>query len=275
MLGVTTTPVEAPIATWRLLGGDSVSPGGPPGDADNDGIPDEVEAGVGRNPLVKYNDIFGDARLFAMQQYRDFIRREGDAPGIAFWTNQITTNTQDRAETIRSFFDSYEFQVLGSPVVRLYFAYFLRIPDYAGVDFWMGQSRAGTPLATISQNFAASAEFDARYGALNNSQFVDLVYQNVLGRAPDAPGKAFWQGQLDANAMSRGQVMLGFSESDEYRISSIGKVFVTMMYVGMLRRAPEQAGFDFWVDYVNRGNPRLSLIRGFLASPEYRARFLP
>ena len=69
--------------------------------------------------------------------------------------------------------------------------------------------------------------------------------------------------------------MLGFSESDGVPRHVATEVYVTMMYVGMLRRAPEQQGFDFWVSYRNAGNSGLALIDGFLASQEYRGRFLP
>lgn len=61
----------------------------PSTDTDVDGVPNGVEANEGLNPTVKDNDIFATTakgnRLFAMQQYRDFLSREGDAGGIAFW----------------------------------------------------------------------------------------------------------------------------------------------------------------------------------------------
>jgi hypothetical protein len=48
-----------------------------------------------------------------------------------------------------------------------------------------------------------------------------------------------------------------------------------MMYVGMLRRAPDSGEFSFWVNYRDSGNSGPALINGFLAAPEYRNRFLP
>src|SRR5205814_794120 len=144
-----------------------------------------------------------------------------------------------RAQVIESFFNSSEFQGAISPVARLYFAYFLRIPDYNGMDFWIRYYRSGNSLQSISNFFAQSVEFQSRYGSLDNGQFVDLVYRNVLGRAPDAGGFAFWKAELDSGRRTRGQVMLGFSESAEYRQVSDSEVFVTMMYTGMLRRAPD------------------------------------
>ena len=246
----------------------------PNSDTDSDGIPNGVEPVEGRNPCVKDNDIF-NARLFAMQQYRDFLGREGDSGGIVFWTNQLSTGSATRAQVISNFFNSSEFQGSTAPVTRLYFAYFLRIPDYGGLQYWVNQYRQGTALDSISQAFAQSQEFINRYGALSNENFVTLVYQNVLGRPPDPGGYSFWLDQLNNGGMSRGQVMLGFSESAEYKQTSFNKVFVVQLYVSMLKRAPDQGGFDSWVNALNGGASGLALIQGFLDSPEYHSRFLP
>jgi hypothetical protein len=51
------------------------------------------------------------------------------------------------------------------------------------------------------------------------------------------------------------------------------EVFVTMIYVGMLRRSPEEEGFSYWVNYLDSGNSGLGLIDGFLNSTEYANRF--
>jgi ELWxxDGT repeat protein len=244
------------------------------GDADADGIPDCVELAEGRNPETKDNDVFSDARLFAMQQYRDFFNREGDEGGITYWSSQIGSNNLSRGEVIESFLGSGEFRGNVAPVVRLYSAYFRRLPDYTGLTFWIDYKRQGNSLIAISQQFAQSAEFTNRYGSLDNGQFVDLVYQNVLGRAPDAGGRAYWIGQLEAGA-PRGSVMLSFSDSTEFQQVTANEVYVTIAYIGMMRRKPDQSGFDFWTGYLDAGNSGLALINGFLNSAEYRSRFLP
>jgi len=95
----------------------------------------------------------------------------------------------------------------------------------------------------------------------------------VLGRPPDGPGLAYWTQQVNSG-MTRGQMMVQFSESPEYRVSIESEVFVTMMYTGMLRRAPDAGGFDYWVGQRDHGTAQ-GLIAGFLASQEYRSRFLP
>ena len=70
-------------------------------------------------------------------------------------------------------------------------------------------------VAPTAASFAASAEFRDRYGSLDDTAFVRLVYANVLGREPDGGGLAYWSGLLAAG-VDRGTVMVGFSESAEF-----------------------------------------------------------
>ena len=81
---------------------------------------------------------------------------------------------------------SFGEKTFGAKISRLYLAYFLRLPDFSGMQYWMSQRSAGRSLADVSSAFAASPEFINTYGRLDNRGFVGLVYQNVLGRAPDA-----------------------------------------------------------------------------------------
>lgn len=101
-------------------------------------------------------------------------------------------------------------------VARLYSAYFDRAPDAGGWGFWNQQSVDGMTLWRASDFFADSTEFKQIYGAsLSNQAFLELVYQNVLDRSPDAGGLQYWLQRM-ASGTTRGQVMVFFSESPEY-----------------------------------------------------------
>lgn len=103
----------------------------------------------------------------------------------------------------------------GSQVWRLYSAYFLRHPDQVGFDYWLQIRQTGVSQTVISDLFAGSKEFDLRYGSLDNGEFVNQVYRNVFLRDADQEGSVYWVGLLD-RGMSRGEMMLMFSESREY-----------------------------------------------------------
>lgn len=211
---------------------------------------------------------------FVLQQYRDFLSREGDAGGVAYWRGRLESGATSRDALAASFLESPEFRGRVAPVARLYFAYFLRVPDYGGLLHWVTFADANS-LSAVSDAFAASPEFANRYGSTDNGGFVQLVYQNVLGRAPDPAGQAHWTSQLEDGAMSRGDVMLAFSEGGEFRASTGNETLVAITYAGMLRREADAGGFGFWVDYLDDGNSPRALIAGFLSAPEYRSRFAP
>ena len=99
---------------------------------------------------------------------------------------------------------------------RIYKAALGRAPDAQGLGDWIRSLDAGDSLEThVAAGFTNSAEFIQKYGAHpTDTQFITLLYQNVLGRAPDAPGLKNWQDALNSGS-SREHVLVGFSESQE------------------------------------------------------------
>ncbi|MDO9602297.1 MAG: DUF4214 domain-containing protein, partial [Rhodocyclaceae bacterium] len=109
-------------------------------------------------------------------------------------------------------------------VYRLYQAAFNRAPDKVGLNYWIGQGDTSVPLTTIAAGFTGSVEFRNTYGSLTNHQFVDQLYQNVLHRAGESGGLAYWYGQIDNGSMTREQALVGFSESTENQAAVIGTI---------------------------------------------------
>ncbi|HZH28886.1 MAG TPA: DUF4214 domain-containing protein [Azospirillaceae bacterium] len=100
---------------------------------------------------------------------------------------------------------------------RLYQAAFDRTPEAAGVGFQTRAMDNGLALREVAGHFIASPEFQARYGTpatVTDRDFVTLLYENVLGRAPDAGGLAFHMGAL-ADGYAHGDLLAFFSESPE------------------------------------------------------------
>jgi len=126
---------------------------------------------------------------------------------------------------------------------RLYQAAFARQPDVPGLSFWIGQMDNGAALEVVAAAFIGSAEFTGLYGTNpGNEQFVTLLYQNVLSRLPDAGGLAFWVDKLDAGAMTRSEVLIGFSESVENKANTLPAVQNGIAYTPLL--ATPTAGSD-------------------------------
>lgn len=99
------------------------------------------------------------------------------------------------------------------PLLRLYDAAFNRDADGAGAGYWLNLSEQLGAVG-IANNLIGSQEFVEQYGELDQSTFVDLMYSNVLDRAADAAGKAYWLSQLEEGA-DQGMIMVGIAESQE------------------------------------------------------------
>ncbi|HRX69807.1 MAG TPA: DUF4214 domain-containing protein [Candidatus Competibacteraceae bacterium] len=208
---------------------------------------------------------------FASALYTQFYGRDGDAEGIAFWADQIDACALTPAAVVMDFFQAAEFAEVVAPTARLYFAAFNRIPDGAGLDFWVRRNRAGSSLTAIAAFFVESVEFVNRYGAgLSEAAFVDVLYQNVLGRVADAQGRAFWVAALTAGRMTRGQVLLGFSESPENRAKTAAEIQVTLLYEGLIGRPPTPAELQ-----AGRNQPLEALINALLNSSVYAGPDVP
>jgi hypothetical protein len=140
----------------------------------------------------------------ALDGDRDGVACESNARAGEFWNGRCAIS---RAEGVTN-----------NSVARLYGAYFRRPADQGGLNYWVPKYRSGEMcLADISNYFATSHEFVSTYGAVDNANFVRLVYVNVLGREPDAAGYNYWSQQITFGGMTRGAMMIGFSESREFR----------------------------------------------------------
>ena len=100
-------------------------------------------------------------------------------------------------------------------LVELYTAFFNRIPDADGMAYWIGRRAAGDTLVQIAESFYAAAvspQFSALTGygpSMNNSDFVTVIYKNVLGRSSvDAEGMLYWSGRLADGSETPGSLVL-------------------------------------------------------------------
>jgi hypothetical protein len=97
------------------------------------------------------------------------------------------------------------------------------------------------------------------------------LYQAAFNRAPDSTGIGFWMKQMD-NGMRLVDVARDFVNSDEfvklYGPAPGNSAFLTNLYQNALHRAPDQTGFDFWMDSLAHGTDRAVVLKDFSESPE-------
>lgn len=242
-----------------------------------------VEAAEGIAPPAP----FPTWEAFVDTQYVDF---RVDVPGgldddhdaYAAWAGSLASGAKQPGDLIAELRGSSDNVTNVDSVARLYRAYLGRIPDVSGLRYWVYKRRFGVEpyqyfgdewtLQRISDSFAGSSEFKTKYGALTNRQFVSRIYTDVLGRAAETGGLNYWTGQLDKKKKTRGQVMIGFSESNEYRRKQAEPTDAVVSYTSMLGRAPTTSELDAWVARQRAGTTLSVLAGELLASPAYAAR---
>lgn len=192
-------------------GGDDTLIGG---DAD-----DEIDGGIGRDTVVYDGlrddfdtDLLNDGRIVLTHAHGETDRLV-DIERLEFSDGNLIFD-----------FDSPN---LGF-VYRLYSAAFDRVPDEAGLTFWLGEadlldqqglSETDKQLH-IANIFQQSAEFQQLVGDdATNYEYIDAVYRNTLDRPPDQEGHDFWTMRLDEGT-TRAEILVLFSESIENRLAT-------------------------------------------------------
>ena len=174
-------------------------------------------------------------------------------------------------------------------VIRLYENVLGRKYDVDGMQRWVAQLKNGDRTGGfVAHGFFFSPEFINRH--TSNSQYVEILYRTLLGRAPDVGGRDRWIAQLDAG-WPRENIFAGFVNSIEFGqfCSSAGvergfytpppagaaRVFVTRLYRLALLREPDLGGLNGWHNGLRTGaHTGASVAYGFIFSNEMFGRNL-
>jgi hypothetical protein len=268
-------------------------------------IPDTVPSA---NPL-------DTSSFFVRQQYLDFLGREPDPNGLAFWTNEITScgTTQacieaKRINTSAAFFLSIEFQDTGYLVYRMYKSAYgnlpgapvpLRLSEFTpdrqqisqglvvGVGNW--QTLLENNKQAFALDFVSRSRFATAYPtSLTPAEFVDRLFANAsvtpLAADRDAAIAEFGAAGTSAESAARARALRRVAENSDFARRETNRAFVLMQYFGYLRRNPNDApdsdfsGYDFWLAKLDQfqGNfVDAEMVKAFLVSSEYRRRFGP
>jgi hypothetical protein len=239
--------------------------------------------------------------FFVRQHYLDFLSREPEVgePWSAVLNNCSDVNNNpacDRLTVSGAFFGSPEFQLKGYFVYRFYKLAFTRLPLYTEIVTDMRAVTGQTPAevfakkAAFTNGFVQRMEFTNTYGGTNAEYVTTLMGRYGLTQittpdpaAPDGTIKVTLTSTDLTNrlngvggTLTRAQVLRAIADSDQVFSLEFNQAFVAMQYYGYLRRIPEPAGFNSWLDYLNaHPTDSRTMVNGFMNSTEYRLRFGP
>jgi len=246
--------------------------------------------------------VIDETQFFVRQHYLDFLDREPDPGGLAYWTNEITRCGSDvrciherRLGVSAAFFVEMEFQDTGYYVYRFYKASFGRQPNYAEFTSDRNKVIGGSNLEAKKQAFADEwvqrpAFLQAYPITMSNTELVNKLF-DTAGLTASIYNPQRQQEILALNAgRSRALVLRDVIEIPDFKnipdpngprysevkqISQYNPAFVLMQYFGYLRRNVDQGGYDFWLDVVNNREPNNyhGMVCAFITSTEYQHRF--
>ena len=207
---------------------------------------------------------------------------------LTFPTNQFSTYTIVKKQAA----ENNDAQVK-SFVERMYTVALGRGSDTDGLAYWCRELAGNKQnAADIAYGFFFSTEYKQKNRS--NEQFVDDLYETILGRKADPEGKAAWVKALK-NGRSRESVLAGFVNStefsgmcDEYNIprgtmeedgSSICnsgvRSFVLRNYTKALGRKGETTGVEDWCNSINKKKMTPAAVaESFFQSQEFKNRKL-
>jgi len=117
--------------------------------------------------------------------------------------------------------------------------------------------------------------FQQAYGGLTNDGYVDALIGHT--------GISFSQSErnnlidgLNRGSLTRATALRAIVENGRFMDAKRNEAFVMMQYFGYLRRNPDEAGFQFWLNKLNQFNgnfEQAEMVKAFIVSGEYRNRF--
>ncbi len=253
------------------------------------------------------------SQFFVRQHYVDFLNRAPDAPGLAFWTNEIESCGADaqcrevkRVHVSAAFFLSIEFTETGvfalrarraafgsrssSAASRVTLDEFLRDSRQLGEGVIVGpttdwQQRLEQNKLDYLARLVETDAFRARYpDTLTPTQYVNALFQTA-GVTPTADERnAALAGYGWGGTTGRASALKRVAESASVANAEFDPAFVLSEYFGYLRRNPTDApdsddsGYQFWLSKLDQFQGdfvKAEMVKAFISSAEYRRRFGP
>lgn len=211
---------------------------------------------VGR--VRRFGPFNPDATAYIRRQFLDFVDRQPTAGELSIWTSTLVRAAPSSIVALLAAGPTWQ---QAAAVTRLYYAGLGRAPSTASLRTYIGRSLDGQSLRQIAPAFAAN------WDHLSDSAYVAKLYELALGQTSCACTRSPWVSAL-RSGVSRGDVMLMFTERGEAKNRTATEVRVTSTWFGLLRRVPAAAEFD-----ANQAKSQPALIDYLRTSYTYAARF--
>lgn len=163
-------------------------------------------AAAAHTPVAPQSD-----QQYIAKVYQDFLNRTPDPAGQAYWEQFLaqqgaaSSPAAAQAQMVDAVMASTEYR--NDVVTNIYRDFLQREPDAAGLEYWSNQL-AVSGESSVLADILASPEYAALHGG-TTSGLVNGLFTDLLGRAPDPSGQAYWLNQFGSAAAGGGSAPLG------------------------------------------------------------------
>jgi hypothetical protein len=200
---------------------------------------------------------------FVAGAFAVLLGRPADAGALGFFGAALDQGTLTRSQLTQVLTATAEHRAL--VVQGLYHRLLGRDADPGALSAlvpWMAQ---GLTPEQVEAFLVSSPEYYGRAGG-TDSAFVQAAYRDVLGRAADAGGAAYFGGLL-AGGAARAAVAQALVFSGEGLAAAVNG-----LYQGYLGRAADPGGLGFFVPLLQQGVPDAVLVAALVQSDDFFAR---
>lgn len=232
---------------------------------------------------------------FVKRMYRITLDREADASGLEYYVTRLQSGEMDGSSVAQGFVGSPEFQ--GKKLDEegyldaLYRAFFDRTPGPSEVQYWKEEMASGKSRKYVLRGFVNSPEFERLCQAAGITrglmviseseeyevdleglgEFVERLYVKALGRASETAGKQYWIDQISTGTVTAEEAAKKFFFSPEFEsFHTSNDEYIERLYLTFMDRPSEAAGKAYWMNEMNQGMTRETVLSRFAASDEFK-----
>jgi hypothetical protein len=207
--------------------------------------------------------VIGDAGgLFVATLYQDLLGRLPEQAGFSFFSTAIDQGRASRFQVVVAIESSLEYRT--RVVEGLYDQLLHRSADPSGLAASILFLNSGGTLDGLRLFVAGSDEYFALHGGAGD-KLVTALYEDLLGRAPDAMGLQAWVSALNSGVARAlvAQSLLSSVEGAQHEVQ--------VLYVGLLHRSADPGGLAAFSGALRNGLSSEQIEALIAASDEYAA----
>jgi hypothetical protein len=209
--------------------------------------------------------VTGDDASFVQDLYHDILGRLGADAEVGYWAGQLAKG--EPREAVAAFFSTSS-EVYGRNVDAAYQQLIGHTADQGGHDYWVSQLGGGGYDEGLLTALAATSVYYNGHGKGTDRGFVTALYQDLLGRSPQASEVNGWLG--GGAIADRGAMAHAFAFSHEHHLQVVAAS--TGWYQHYLNRPADGGGAQYWASNLDQGTHDEVGVAYFTSTDEYYAK---